>query len=81
MASFDPRIVALTGTAAEVAAAARAFDAFYEKVPDESGSFTFDHTIKTYFIDRDGRLAGSCRPQDHRKRPAQGPGQAAGAAA
>ncbi len=34
MASFDPRIVALTGTIAAIAAAAKAFDAFYEKVAD-----------------------------------------------
>jgi len=59
MSSFDPRIVALTGSAAEVAAAARSFDAFYEKVTDKEGGFTFDHTIKTYFIDRDGRSGGS----------------------
>jgi protein SCO1/2 len=59
MASFDPRIVALTGSAAEVAAAARSFDAFYEKVTDKGGGFTFDHTIKTYFIDQDGRPGGS----------------------
>jgi protein SCO1/2 len=59
MASFDSRITALTGTAAEVTAVARAFDAFYEKVPDASGGFTYDHTIKTYFIDGHGHRAGS----------------------
>ena len=59
MASFDPRIIALTGSAAEIAAAARAFGAFYEKVAENGGGFTYDHTIKTYFIDRDGKLAGS----------------------
>jgi protein SCO1 len=59
MGSFDRRITALTGTAAEVSAVARAFDAFYEKVPDSSGGFTFDHTIKTYFIDPHGHLSGS----------------------
>ena len=58
MASFDPRIVALTGSAAEIAGAARAFDAFYEKVTD-GGGFTFDHSTKTYFVGRDGRLAGA----------------------
>ena len=50
MASFDPRIVALTGSAAEIASAARAFGAFYEKVAESGGSFTFDHTVKTYFV-------------------------------
>jgi protein SCO1 len=59
MASFDPRIIALTGSAAEIAAAARTFNAFYEKLVDSGGGFTFDHTIKTYFVGRDGKLAGS----------------------
>ena len=59
MASFDPRIVALTGSAAEIAAAALAFDAFYERVAESGGSFTFDHTVKTYIVDREGRMAGA----------------------
>ena len=59
MASFDPRIVALTGSAAEIASAARAFGAFYEKVAESGGSFTFDHTVKTYFVGREGRLVGT----------------------
>jgi cytochrome oxidase Cu insertion factor (SCO1/SenC/PrrC family) len=71
MASFDPRIVALTGNAAQIAAAARAYDAFYEKVVDSSGSYTFDHTVKTYFVDRGGQLAGAADlrtpEQDRRK--------------
>ena len=58
MASFDPRIVALTGVAAEIASAARAFDAFYERVADRGG-FSFDHSTKTYLVSRDGRLAGT----------------------
>ena len=59
LASFDPRIVALTGTVTEVAAVARSFDAFYEKVADKNGGYTFDHTVKTYLIDGDGRMAGA----------------------
>jgi protein SCO1 len=59
MASFDPRIIALTGSAEEVAVVARTFGAYYEKVPDQSGGFTYDHTIKTYFIDRAGHRAGA----------------------
>ncbi len=71
MASFDPRIVALTGSAAEIASAARAFGAFYEKVAESGGSFTFDHTVKTYFVGRDGRLAGAAdlrTPEAERRR-------------
>jgi protein SCO1/2 len=60
MGSFDPRIMALTGAGAEIAAAARPFEAFYEKVTDAAGGgFTYDHTVKTYLIDRNGRLAGT----------------------
>src|SRR5262245_41799732 len=59
LAPFDPRIVALTGSAAEISSAARAFGAFYEKVAESGGSFTFDHTVKTYFVGRDGRLVAT----------------------
>ena len=59
LTSFDPRIIALTGSAAEIAAGALAFDAFYAKVADSSGGVTFDHTAKTYLVGRDGQLAGT----------------------
>jgi protein SCO1/2 len=69
LASFDSRIVALTGSAAEVADAAGAFDAFYEKVTTAGGS-TFDHTTKVYLVNRDGRLAASVdlRTPDEQRR-------------
>jgi len=70
MASFDPRIVALTGSAAEIAGAARVLDAFYEKVTDGSG-VTFDHGTKTYLVGRDGRLTGTVdlrTPESERRR-------------
>jgi len=54
LASFDRRILGLTGGAAELAAAARAFDAFHEQRADG-----FDHSSKTYLIGRDGRLAAT----------------------
>ncbi|HEU0290100.1 MAG TPA: SCO family protein [Burkholderiales bacterium] len=59
MAAFDARITALTGSPEEIAAAAATLDAFYEKVPGADGSFTFDHSIKTYVLDGEHRLAGS----------------------
>jgi protein SCO1 len=59
MTAFDPRITALTGSPSEIAAAAAAFDAYYEKVPAPDGGFTFDHSVKTYILDRERRLAGS----------------------
>jgi cytochrome oxidase Cu insertion factor (SCO1/SenC/PrrC family) len=70
LASFDPRIVALTGRAADLAIAARAFDAFYAKVADGSGA-TFDHSTKTYLVGSDGRLAATVdlrTPESERQR-------------
>ena len=58
MASFDPRITALTGSADELAAVAAAFGARYAKVAAADGTFSFDHTIKTYILDRNAQLAG-----------------------
>jgi protein SCO1/2 len=59
LGSFDPRIVALTGSKRQVAAAAEAFGAFYERIEGKDGSVSYDHTVKTYLVDRDGRMAGS----------------------
>ena len=55
--SFDPRITALTGTPEQIAKAAQAFDAHYEKV-DTGRDYTYDHTIKTFMFDRSGQRAG-----------------------
>ncbi len=52
--SFDPRIVALTGTAEEVAAAAKAYHVSYRKVPTEGGNYTMDHTASVILTDANG---------------------------
>jgi protein SCO1 len=59
LGSFDPRITALTGSAADIARAARAFDALYEKTAGSGGSYTFDHTTNVYLVGRDGRIAAT----------------------
>ncbi|WP_296576152.1 SCO family protein [Phreatobacter sp.] len=53
--SFDPRIIGLTGTPEEIAAVARAYRAFYRKVPTEAG-YTMDHTATIYLMSAAGRL-------------------------
>jgi protein SCO1/2 len=63
LAAFDRRIIGLTGSGSEIAAAAKAFDAFYERVESQSGTVTYDHTVKAYLIGRDGRLASTFDPQ------------------
>lgn len=58
MASFDPRIVALTGAEEVVAAVARAYGASYRKVPTGDG-YTIDHTASVLLLDRDGDYVGA----------------------
>ncbi len=52
--SFDPRIVALTGTPEEMAAAAKAFRISYRKVPTEGGDYTMEHTASVIVTDAGG---------------------------
>jgi protein SCO1 len=59
MQAFDPRIVALTGTADEIAAVAKAYKAFYRKVPTEGGGYTMDHTAIVYLMDKQGQFVSS----------------------
>jgi protein SCO1/2 len=63
LSNFDPRITGLVGTPAEIAAVAKAYRAFHEKVPTKDG-FTFNHTALIYLMGRDGRLAGTINYQE-----------------
>ncbi|MCJ8151628.1 SCO family protein [Shinella sedimenti] len=58
MTSFDPRIVALRGDAAQTKQAAEAFSATYRKVETVSDSYTMDHTAGLFLVRADGRLQG-----------------------
>ena len=67
MQAFDPRIVGLTGTLAEVDAAAKAYKAYYRKVPTGSGNYTMDHTAIIYLMNKDGRMASSLDSHEPRE--------------
>ncbi|QFU14743.1 SCO family protein [Microvirga thermotolerans] len=56
MESFDPRIVALTGTPEEIASAAKSFRIAYRKVPTEGGNYTMEHTASVIVTDAKGEL-------------------------
>ena len=55
--SFDPRFVGLTGTHAQIAAAARAFHVFYERNDADGGNYLYDHSSYIYLVDPDGQFA------------------------
>jgi protein SCO1/2 len=53
--NFDPRLLALTGTAAQVAQAAKSYSVFYQKVAEAGGTYAMDHTSIVYLMGRDGK--------------------------
>jgi protein SCO1 len=59
MQAFDPRILGLTGTLAEVDTAAKAYKAIYRKVPTQAGDYTMEHTAIVYLMSKEGRMASS----------------------
>lgn len=63
LASFDPRIIGLTGTAKEIADVARTFRIIYEKVPT-SGGYTINHSASMLLIDSKGQFSGTVSFQE-----------------
>jgi protein SCO1/2 len=55
--SFDPRLIGLTGTPAQIAAAAKAFHVFYERNDTGDGSYLYDHSSFIYLLNPDGKFA------------------------
>lgn len=61
---FHPRMIGLTGSAEQVAAAARAFRVYYAKVtPRDSSGYLMDHSSFIYFVGPDGRVRSLFRPE------------------
>jgi protein SCO1/2 len=54
--AFDPRFVGLTGSVEQIAAVAKDFKAFYQKVPSPNGSYSVDHFSAMYAFDARGRI-------------------------
>jgi protein SCO1/2 len=64
LGSFDPRIVGLTGSEQQIAAAAKGWNAFHNKIPEGDGTYTVVHSAYVYLMDRGNRLAGTMGFQD-----------------
>jgi protein SCO1/2 len=54
-AAFSPRLIGLTGTPEQIAAAAKAFAAYYAKGKETSGGYLMDHSRSAFLMDRDGK--------------------------
>ena len=57
--SFDPRIIGLSGDAAQTRAVAQAFKVYFKKQGGEKGEYTMDHTGIVYLMDKRGRFVGA----------------------
>jgi protein SCO1/2 len=62
--AFDAPILALTGTAAEVAQAAKNYRVYYAKHPEAGGDYSMDHTSVIYVMDPKGRFTASFTGED-----------------
>lgn len=55
--NFGPTFYGLTGTPDQIAAAAKAFRVYYQKVPGKNGGpYLIDHSSIIYLLDKNGRF-------------------------
>jgi cytochrome oxidase Cu insertion factor (SCO1/SenC/PrrC family) len=63
--NFHPRLIALTGTPEQIAAAAKAYRVYYEKGKSTAGGsddYLMDHTAFIYLMGRDGKYLSHFPP-------------------
>ena len=59
LTAFDAPILALTGTAEQVAKAAKSYRVYYAKHPEADGDYSMDHSSVIYVMDPQGRFTAS----------------------
>jgi protein SCO1 len=64
VSNFHPRLMGLSGTAEQIAAAASAYRVYYEKVedPNSNAEYTMDHSSVVYLMDPDGSFVAHFGP-------------------
>ncbi len=62
--SFGAPIEGLTGTAAEVAQAAKDYKVYYAKHPTAGGGYDMDHSALIYIMDPQGRFTATLTPDE-----------------
>jgi protein SCO1/2 len=66
LASFDPRIIGVTGDVDAITAAEKSYRVYAKKVPTDGGGYTMDHTAIVYLMNKDGRFVA---PFNMKRRP------------
>jgi protein SCO1/2 len=67
--AFGAPIIGLTGSPAQIDAVKNSYGIFSQKVPDQSGGYTVDHTATALLFDRNGQFFATISPQEQ-DRPA-----------
>ena len=62
---FPEPIVGLTGTQARIDHAKRQFGIFSQKVPDQAGGYTVDHTATVLLFDRNGDFVATISAEEN----------------
>ncbi len=57
VSSFDPRVIGLSGSPAEIEQAEKAFRVYAKKAPEKDGDYAMDHSSVVYLMDRNGAFA------------------------
>jgi protein SCO1 len=68
LSSFDSHLHGVTGDAAKIAEAEKAYRVYAKKIPSDDGSYSMDHTALVYLMDKEGRFVAPFglkrRPED-----------------
>ena len=59
LASFDARILGLTGEPAAIDAVKKAYRVYAKRNPQEGGGYLIDHTALVYLLDKQGRFVNA----------------------
>ena len=62
--AFGGPIIGLTGSPAQVDQVKERFGIFSQKVPDDGGGYTVDHTATALLFDRNGKFAATIAPDE-----------------
>lgn len=62
--AFNSPIIGLTGSPAQIEQVKKQFGIFSQKVPDESGGYSVDHTATVFLFGRDGKFVGTVAPDE-----------------
>ena len=67
LSAFDPRIIGLSGSAADIADVTKKFRVVAEKVATSEGDYTMNHTATVYLFNGKGTLASTLSWQEDEK--------------